>query len=143
MSAQITCRSCNGTGTANNPPTFYNAGETPEDSVNCEVCKGLGFIEVSNPAGVRVAVLVAKKICSDYPRFKSWDEVYRFIVVNISNAVDSASSSRKFGQWVGDSSFDVDDVFSEETLPVDAILQKWIEKGNYLEEAKTILGIKE
>ena len=92
---------------------------------------------------MRVAVLVVKKICSDYPQFKSWDEVYRFIVVNISNAVDSSSSSRKFGQWVGDSSFEVDAVFSEETLPVDAILQTWIEKGNYFEETKTILGIRD
>lgn len=142
MSTRITCLSCDGTGSANNPSSFNDEGKAPEAaSINCDVCKGQGFIEVDNPEGIRVAVLVAKKICAQYPQFKSWEEVYRAIVANISNGVNAGISSARLKQSI-DLSFDDDTVFSEDSLPIDAVLEKWIDKGNYIEEAKTILGIK-
>jgi hypothetical protein len=70
-----------------------------------------------------------------FPQFRSWEEVYPVIVTNISSAV--------YQQSVGGFSFEKDTVFSEDVLPIDATLERWIEKGSYLEEAKTILGIKD
>lgn len=64
------------------------------------------------------------------------------IVVNISSAVHvSATSAMWAKQHVDDPYFDDDAVFSEDPLAVDPLLEKMIEKGNYLENAKTILRI--
>jgi hypothetical protein len=135
MTTQLTCYLCDGTGSANNPTAFYNEGEAPQVSINCEWCKGKGYLEVESPIGIRVSVLVAKKIKNMFPQFRSWEEVYPVIVTNISSAV--------YQQSVGGFSFEKDTVFSEDVLPIDATLERWIEKGSYLEEAKTILGIKD
>jgi hypothetical protein len=144
VSARITCLFCKGTGSANNPPAFHDAGNTPEVSINCGVCKGEGYTEVDSPAGIRGTVLVARKIKNAYPQFQAWQDIYCFIVANISNAIDFSVASAKWSQQPeGDLTFEDDTVFSEDALPVDAFLEKWIEKGNYMEEAKTILGIKD
>lgn len=135
MTNQITCYLCDGTGSADNPTAFYNEGETPQVSINCEWCNGKGYLDVESPVGIRVSVLVAKKIKNMFPQFRSWEEVYPVVVTNISHAVHRHSVSSFM--------FEKDTVFSEDVLPIDATLERWIEKGNYLEEAKTILGIKE
>ncbi len=145
MSTRITCPMCHGTGSANNPPVFHGeGGKAPEVSIDCESCKGEGYIEVNNPAGIRVAVLVARKIKSLYPQFRSWEEIYSVIVTNVSNAVNVSTTSAMWAkQHTEDPAFEDDAVFSEDALIIDPYLEKLIEKGNYLEEAKTILGIQD
>ena len=77
-----------------------------------------------------------------YPQFRSWEEIYSVIVVNISNAVNVSTTSAMWAkQHTDDPAFEDDTVFSEDPLTVDPYLEKLIEKGNYLEEAKIILGI--
>ena len=144
MSTRIECPVCKGSGSANNPPVFHNAGETPEVSINCSYCFGQGYIEVESLPGTRATFLVSKKIYHTYPQFHSWEEVYQKIGTNIINAVNaSISSASWFHQPIGGFSLDNDSVFSDNPLPIDSVLEKWIEKGNYLEEAKTILGIRD
>lgn len=144
MSVRLTCPMCHGTGSINNPPAFHNAGEVSEPSISCESCKGQGTIEEENPSGIRVAVLLARKIKNTYPQFSSWEEVYRFIVVNTSNAVNVSTTSAMWAkQHTDDPTFDDDAVFSEDPLTIDPYLEKVIAKGGFFEEAKTILGIRD
>jgi hypothetical protein len=144
MSVRLTCPMCHGTGLANNPPSFYDEGKTPEVSINCKSCKGEGYIEEHNPAGVRVSVLLARKIKSAYPQFRSWEEVYLFIVANTSNAVNVSTTSAMWAkQHTEDPTFEDDAVFSEDTLAIDPYLEKLIEKGSFLKAAKGILGIQD
>jgi hypothetical protein len=135
---------CHGTGSINNPPEFVNAGEVSEPSIACPSCKGQGTIEEENPAGIRAAVLLARRIKSAYPQFRSWEEVYIVIVVNISNAVNVSTTSAMWAkQRIDDPTFDDDVVFSEDPLTIDPYLEKVMAKGAYLEHAKTILGIRD
>jgi hypothetical protein len=145
VSVRLTCPMCHGTGSVNNPPFFQDErGNAPEPNISCESCKGEGTIEEENPAGIRVAVLLARKIKNAYPKFRSWEEIYIVIVVNISTAVNVSTTSAMWArQRVEDPTFDDDIVFSEDALTIDPLLEKMIEKGNYLEHAKTILGINE
>ena len=143
MSVRLTCPMCHGTGSINNPPPFHNeGGKAPEPSIDCESCKGQGTIEEENPAGIRAAVLLARRIKSTYPQFRSWEEVYIVIVVNISNAVNVSTTSAMWAkQRIDDPTFDDDIVFSEDSLTIDPYLETMMAKGAYLEHAKTILGI--
>jgi hypothetical protein len=66
------------------------------------------------------------------------------IVVNISTAVNISTTSAMWAkQHVDDPTFDDDVVFSEDPLTIDPYLEKIMEKGQYLEHAKTILGIRD
>jgi hypothetical protein len=136
---------CHGEGVINNPPSFYNPGETPEVGINCDSCKGTGQVEVNNAEGTRVAMLVAKRIVSEYPHLKSWEPIYEAIVANISNAVNfSTSTARANHQHVPEPVFSLDEVFSEETLPIDAYLNQMIDKKPFfMDEAKLLLGLKD
>jgi len=143
MSVRLTCPMCHGTGSANNPSAFYDEGKTPEENIDCTSCKGEGYIEEHNPAGVRASVLLARKIKDAYPQFQSWEEVYCFIVANTSNAVNVSTTSAMWArQHTENPAFEDDAVFSEDTLTIDPYLEKILERGSYMEAAKTILGIK-
>lgn len=145
MSTRITCPICHGTGSINETPVFHNeGGYAPEPNISCETCKGEGYLVVENPIGLRVSYLIARKIKSLYPQFRSWEDIYLVIVVNIANAANGALSSIRWArQPIDDPEFADDTVFSEDPLHIDPILEKWITQGNYLGEAKTILGIGE
>jgi hypothetical protein len=137
MKVEIPCPFCNGTGFANNPPVFYNEGELPEEGKKCKVCEGKGTIEEQNPEGLRVAMLVAKRIVADYPNFKNWETIYHEIVTNVKNAVNYSISAHGLRPLI----INGIDVFHDDVLPVDKVLENWIESGNYIQEAKTILKI--
>jgi hypothetical protein len=137
MKISISCPSCNGTGSANDSQVFFNETEIPEVDENCRVCKGSGYIEEGSPEGVRIAMLVSKKIVMQYPGYKNWELVYPEISSNIVNAVNHFMSEQNVKQLI----FDGEEVFSEDNLSIDKIFENWIIRGNYVEEAKNILGI--
>lgn len=138
MNVQIPCPFCNGSGLANNPPVFYSAGETPEASENCRVCDGKGYIDEANPEGLRVAMLVSKKIVAELPNNQPWQTIYVDIVSNISNAVSFSMAKHRVKRLITNGN----EVFSEEPLPIDSVLERWIDHGGYMQEAKTLLGFR-
>jgi hypothetical protein len=137
MSVKIPCPFCDGTGSANNPRAFYKEGEIPDVSENCKVCAGSGSLEVNSAEGVRIAMLVSKKLIADYPYLRTWESVYVEIEANIVNAVNYSMSKNNMKPLITNG----DLVFSDDELPADKIFETWIAKGNYIEEAKRILGV--
>lgn len=132
----MTCRVCKGTGSANNPPIFHNeGGEAPEPNINCEFCNGEGTVKINEPVGVRAARLVAFKIVREYPK-NDIEHIYGQIFTNITNATNHYEHKIHFSITDGDS------LFLEDPLPEDRLIENIIDKGNFIAEAKNILGLK-
>lgn len=136
MTTFMTCRACKGSGFEEEPPAFYGEGDNPEAGVKCSYCDGSGQVEVHNPAGVRIAYLTARKIVEEYPHLNNKvDGIYEAIGVNISNAANAFSDDtyNLFDDMDGDL------LFSEGPLSQDKKLEKVIEKGGLVKEAKIIV----
>jgi len=69
--------------------------------------------------------------------------IYQAIVANISNAVNVSTMSALWKKKrIEEPIFDLDEVFSEETLPIDTYLNEMIDtKPYFIDEAKLLLGI--
>lgn len=134
MTTFMTCRICKGSGFEEEPPAFYGEGENPEAGIKCSYCDGSGQVEVHNPAGIRIAYLIAQMIVKEYPHNKV-DGIYEAIVVNISNAADAFSEDtyNLFGDMDGNL------LFSEGQLPQDAALKRVIDKSQLFNDAKAIV----
>lgn len=131
----MTCRVCNGTDSANNPPVFHEEGVTPEVSKNCEYCGGTGRIPINNPIGIRVSWLLAQRTCKQYPELGNVDYIYEQIVTNISNETNHYSETLNFEIVDGDM------LFSTDSLEIDKNLERIILRGNFEEEVKIILKL--
>jgi hypothetical protein len=137
MSIEISCLFCDGTGSVNNPRAFYNEGEIPDVSENCKICNGSGRLELNSAEGIRIAMLVSKKLVADYPHLNTWESVYVEIEANIVNAVNYSMSKNNIKPLITNG----DHVFSDDVLPIDAVFENWIARGNYIEEAKRIMRV--
>lgn len=136
MTTFMTCRICKGSGFEEEPPAFYGEGENLEAGVKCSYCDGSGQLEVHNPAGIRIAYLIAQIIVKEYPHNKV-DGIYEAIVINISNVADAFSEDtyHLFGDMDGNL------LFSEGQLPQDGKLEKIIVQEGLVKEAKIILQL--